>query len=225
MKKPKWNAERAYEDLRRRIINFSLFPGARITEGELCTEYGISRTPIRAALQRLAVEGYLTIRPKQGCFIRQIDISELAHYYDVRISLEVTAVELAGANMTQAELSALAADWNPETMPQGSLVTDALKDAEEEFHVRLAEGSGNPILAGYLRDINDHIRIIRRLGWPDHESVVDTYRDHHQLCQHLLAGEVEEAKQLMIQHIKESQGRARQVTLAQLADHRDSVVS
>lgn len=214
---PRWNADRIYEELRQHIIEFQLAPGTRVTEGEFCTRYGVSRTPVRAALQRLAVEGYLTIRPKQGCFIRPIDIRELAHYYDVRTSLEVTAIEMAARHMPRAALEQLAAAWDPVTQPQGRTVSEALKAAEEAFHLRLAEASGNPILVGYLRDINDHIRIIRRFGWPDDQSVTDTYRDHHRLCVLLLEGAVAEARSLMIRHIQDSQERARRVTLAQLA--------
>ena len=55
-----------YETLRQSIMNLELYPGSRVTETELAQHFGVSRTPVREALQRLAVEGYLTIRPKHG---------------------------------------------------------------------------------------------------------------------------------------------------------------
>lgn len=66
------------------------------------------RTPIRAALQRLEAEGYVTVLPKQGCFIRNVDIDTLAQYYTIRIKLELLSLELAATYMPEQELSLLA---------------------------------------------------------------------------------------------------------------------
>ena len=78
-----------YERLRRAIMDFELAPGARITETELAETFGISRTPVREALHRLENEGLISIRPKQGCFVRDVDIHQISNYYDIRIALEV----------------------------------------------------------------------------------------------------------------------------------------
>ncbi len=84
-----------YRQLKDMILSFVLYPGARVTENELALRFGVSRTPVREALQRLAAEGYVTIRPKQGCFVTDIDIERINHYYDVRIALELRGLELA----------------------------------------------------------------------------------------------------------------------------------
>lgn len=114
-----WVADRIYESLRHSIMNFELYPGSRVTETELAQRFEVSRTPIREALQRLAVEGYLTIRPKHGCYIRNLDVFELAEYYDVRVGLEVEAVELMGRRIPYRDLAALAEDWNPAHLKYG----------------------------------------------------------------------------------------------------------
>ena len=160
-----WVADRVYQTLRRSIMNFELYPGTRVTETELAQRFGVSRTPIREALQRLSVEGYLTIRPKHGCYIRSLDVFELAEYYDVRVALEVEAIELMGRRIPYRDL---AHAWDPQRLQFRDRGTDKLKDAEENFHVRLAELSGNPILLKYLKDVNNHIRILRWLGLLHH---------------------------------------------------------
>lgn len=215
-----WVADRIYESLRHSIMNFELYPGSRVTETELAQRFEVSRTPIREALQRLAVEGYLTIRPKHGCYIRNLDVFELAEYYDVRVGLEVEAVELMGRRIPYRDLAALAEDWNPAHLKYGDEGTDALKDAEEDFHIRLAELSGNPILVQYLRDVNNHIRILRRLGFPDRDAVISTYQEHYEICQSILANDIPEACRLLRTHIHASQAKGREVTLAQLEIHR-----
>jgi len=215
-----WVADRIYESLRHSIMNFELYPGSRVTETELAQRFEVSRTPIREALQRLAVEGYLIIRPKHGCYIRNLDVFELAEYYDVRVGLEVEAIELMGRRIPYREVAALAEDWDPARLKYGDEGTEALKDAEEDFHIRLAALSGNPILVQYLQDVNNHIRILRRLGFPDRDAVISTYQEHYEICQSILAADLPEACRLIRTHIHASQAKGREVTLAQLEIHR-----
>ena len=84
-----------YEGLKEMLLSFDLYPGTRVTETELADFFGVSRTPVREALQKLEVEGYLSVRPKQGVFIRELNIEELSEYYKLRVALELLAVESA----------------------------------------------------------------------------------------------------------------------------------
>jgi DNA-binding GntR family transcriptional regulator len=209
-----------YRQLKEMILSFALYPGARVTETELAEHFGVSRTPVREALQRLAAEGYLSIRAKQGCFIRDIDIEEINQYYEVRIALEMRALELAGRVMSLRELNRLAAIWNPERMPRRAPAVATMVTRDEGFHLALAAGTGNAILAGYLKDVNDHIHIVRRLDFTDDGRIEPTYREHHEVLQRLLKQDVEGAKELLEQHIRRSADVAKAITLTQLASQR-----
>ena len=77
---PRLGARDVYHRIREMILSFELYPGTRVTETELADLFGVSRTPVREALQKLEVEGFLTIRAKQGCFIRDLDNDELSEY-------------------------------------------------------------------------------------------------------------------------------------------------
>jgi len=212
----KWTADKIYKNLLKRIMNLDIYPGSRLTETELSQEYQVSRTPIREALQHLSVKGYVTIKPKNGCYVRRLDLFELAEYYDIRVALELEALELLCKSVPYAEINALAEKWDPELMGFGSTSTEALKDAEETFHIELAALSGNQTLVRYLQDVNNNLRIIRRLGFPDDESVYETYLDHHQICLSILNDDFTEARQQLRKHIHISQAKGRQVTLSQL---------
>jgi len=205
-----------YERLRRAIMDFELAPGARITETELAESFGISRTPVREALHRLENDGLISIRPKQGCFVRDVDIHQISNYYDVRIALEVMAVELACKNMPDEVIAQLSDTWNPAKRPKRFKNPDEIKVLEEVFHAMIAEYSGNPVLASYLKDVNDHIRSVRRLGFPDVKSIVETYEEHYRICTLLKKRDARAAREEMIRHIRKSQGIARSVTLSQL---------
>lgn len=213
--KPMPSQPSLYEALRQKILDFEIYPGTRITETALAEQYGVSRTPVRAALQRLEVEGLITIMPKQGCFVRSVDIEQISQYYDVRIYLEAAAIELACDNMSREELEVLAELWNPANVKK-NVNMEEIKTLEEAFHVSIAVGSGNPVLVDYLRDINSHIRMLRRLGFPDRKAVLETFEEHYELIQLILKKDVKRAKKMMTEHIRKSQAIARSVTLTQL---------
>jgi len=220
MKDQKSSSQGVYQDLRKKILDFDIEPGTRFTEHELAAEYGVSRTPIRAALQRLEVEGLVRILPKQGCFVRSLDIDRISDFYDARIALEAAAVEIACEKMPREWLQELLDIWNPEHYRDGDFSDlEEIKELEEAFHVALAEGGGNTVLAQYLRDINDNIRSIRRMGFPDEKSIIETFEEHHMLCQLIMEGKKARARKMIIEHIRKSQNIARNITLSQLSRH------
>jgi DNA-binding GntR family transcriptional regulator len=219
-RKKRISALQIYQDLRQRIMDFDLFPGTRVTETEIAESFNVSRTPAREALQRLEMEGLLTIRPKQGCFVRPVDIQTISDYYDVRVALEAAAIELACENMADEQIEELLEFWNPKNCTMQFDYPGQIQEVEEAFHIAIAEASGNVVLSSYIKDVNDHIRIIRRLGFPDAQSIRETYEEHYSLCQLLKTRDAKKAKQDMIKHIRKSQGIARSVTLSQLQQHR-----
>lgn len=220
MRKKRLTTREIYQDLWQKITSFDLFPGSRVTETELALAYKTSRTPIREALKRLEVEGLVTIRPKQGCFVREVDIARVSDYYSVRVALEAMTVELATEHMSDDELQTLADVWDPKNAEQHLNDPEYIKQFEESFHVVIARGSGNPVLLEYLEDVNNRIRPIRAIGFPDSKSITDTYVEHYEIIRFIQQRDAEKAKQAMIDHIRKSQGIARSVTLSQLEQYR-----
>ncbi|MBI1423245.1 MAG: FCD domain-containing protein [Gammaproteobacteria bacterium] len=220
MRKKRLTTREIYQDLWQKIINFDLFPGSRVTEMELAEEYKTSRTPIREALKRLEVEGLITVRPKQGCYVRQVDIDLVSDYYTVRVALEAMTVELAIENMSDEELKAFADEWNPRNYKKHRSDPEYIKQFEERFHIVIAEGSRNPALLQYLEDVNNRIRPIRALGFPDDKSIKDTYEEHFEIITLIQNRDVARAREAMIAHIRKSQKVARSVTLSQLEQYR-----
>jgi DNA-binding GntR family transcriptional regulator len=214
------SAKQVYQELRQMILEFELYPGSRVTETELAEIFNVSRTPIREAVQRLEAEGYLTVRPKQGCFIRELDLEQLMHFYEVRIALEKLSVDNACIFMKEAQLQHLAEAWDPKIQRGRTDESEAMEALDESFHIRLAEGGGNRALADYLRDVNNHIRVIRRLDFTEGARIDQTYEEHYEICQLLLKRDAAAAKEAMVRHIKRSEEFAKTLTLTQLAQKR-----
>ena len=97
--KPK--AEQAYDYLRDAVISMRLEPNSIIAEKELCAELGISRTPLREAVLRLAQEGLVTVVPGDGTFVSRISLRGVLQGYLVRSSIELRMVRLAARNYSE----------------------------------------------------------------------------------------------------------------------------
>ncbi len=96
--------ERAYQHIRAKLLRGGLASGERLSEEALAAEIGISRTPVREALNRLATEGLATQLPHYGVFVRTFHRDELADLYDLRILLESHAARLAAERRTEKQL-------------------------------------------------------------------------------------------------------------------------
>jgi DNA-binding GntR family transcriptional regulator len=215
------SSEAVYLKLKAMIDHLELFPGTRITETEIATMLSVSRTPIREAFQRLHLEGQLDIIPRQGCFVRNIDIDLINDFYDTRIILENRSVELACDFMPVGLLNTMLGEWNPDKLTDDyDMHIQTIRDQEEEFHINMAAASGNPILGRYLEDVNRNIRVVRWLGFPDMEAIRDTYEEHYELCQIVQSGNKRLAMSAMKKHIQKSQKLSKKVTLQQLAEKR-----
>lgn len=93
-----------YEKLKYDIIHLHLFPGEKLSEASLAQRYGVSRAPIRSALNRLKEEGLIDIRPQSGSIVSPISIGRALSIIDVRLLLEPYAVKLAIPNLTEGDL-------------------------------------------------------------------------------------------------------------------------
>src|SRR5262245_11966916 len=80
--------EHAYADLKQRILSGTIAPGSILAERQLAADLGMSKTPVRAALERLEHEGFITVSPQQGILVRDLSIHEIADQYEIRVALE-----------------------------------------------------------------------------------------------------------------------------------------
>jgi DNA-binding GntR family transcriptional regulator len=216
-------AQRVYGELRGMILDLKIQPNTRLTETELASHFKVSRTPIREALKRLETEGLVTIKSKQGCFVRPIDLDELTEYYEIRISLEMLSLEIACAKMPDREIRKLCQIWETKPANISSTETEKIANLDEAFHIALAQGGGNKALARMLGDLNNRIRIVRRLDFTNEERIEKTYIEHYGILQRLLERDLKGAKTKMLRHIRKSEEFTKNLTLIHLGMRRNQV--
>ncbi|HZH55942.1 MAG TPA: GntR family transcriptional regulator, partial [Burkholderiaceae bacterium] len=129
--------ERLYLELRDRAMRYDFRPGTRINEQALGRELGVSRAPLREALNRLEAEGLLTFVMNKGFFRKNISVDEVLDLYQVRIALERRAVFLALRRATDNEIQAVQEYWSSVMANSSGMTSADLLIADEEFHRRL----------------------------------------------------------------------------------------
>ncbi len=192
---------RVYDEMRRMAIGYDFKPNERINEMELAARFGVSRTPVREALNRLVIEGLMTFQPNRGFFCRGFDAEEIVHLSEVRAMLEEHAVRLAAANATEGSLRGLADWWQLSSARADALSSRDLTDMDEEFHRRIAGLSGNPELSKMLESINTCIRFVREIEVEASRRLSTTYEEHRAIAAALGVRDGEQAARLMREHI------------------------
>ncbi|MGY1690281.1 GntR family transcriptional regulator [Geodermatophilus sp. SYSU D01105] len=211
------SAERALATLRDMIMGGDLSPGARLGEVELADRLGVSRTPVREALSRLAAEGLVQVVPNRGARVATWTVTELEGVFDLRSSLEpqLTAHAVPNATPTDVEeLDALATRMHEVGSPGPQQDLDALVPLNRAFHDRLVVLAAHPTLAAALAAAI-HPPIVRRnfLTY-DEASLRRSLAHHSEIVAALRAGDPDWARAVMTSHI--ANARAVMVRAARL---------
>lgn len=148
--------DRTYRLLRAQVLDGTLPPGAMALEGELAAALGVSRTPVRQAMVRLADEGLIDLRPRHGMRVRPISSPDMAEIYEVLVALESAAARLCAERGLEpaalASLDAVLAAMDA-ALAAGDLRGWAAADAD--FHRQLVVASGNQRLAATVSGLAD----------------------------------------------------------------------
>jgi DNA-binding GntR family transcriptional regulator len=208
-------SDTVYSRVKQDIFDFRILPGDRLTETELAETLKVSRTPIRQALHRLEQEGYLKLAFRNGWNVLPFDFHRFEQLYDLRIILELAAVQQICTAEAAADLTALAAIW---LVPESERLRDArvVSENDEAFHHGLVVATGNAEIARVHRDITEKIRIIRRLDFTKGERINATYDEHAQILRLLAHRKAAQAAILLRSHITASKAEVRKITLHML---------
>ena len=201
----------AYKTIKDSIWDGHLDEGARLTEERLSRQLGISKSPIREALNRLETEGLIRIEPRRGAYLRTFSIKEIDDLYGIREALEVHAV--ATVKVTPELTQRL---WDSvERLKQYRELNDKFRHLEEavNFHTILASGTGNEQLAKILDNLHQQVWLFRRKTYDASKS--SAYAAHRAIVSSLVKGDKAEAQCLMHEHVSS----VRRKLLAQLRSH------
>jgi DNA-binding GntR family transcriptional regulator len=194
-------AERAYVELRDRIVTLRLGPGTVLREDELMREMAIGRTPLREAVKRLALENLVAVQPRRGTFVSAVEAADIVNISEVRAELEGYAAELAALRMdgrARAAAEALLDEIEEVTEPHDQ---EWLMRFDERIHRFTWEATGNPYLVQTLERYFTHSLRIWYLVLDRVPGLGHAVHDQAHLLEALLERDGARARAVMREHV------------------------
>ncbi|WP_289041182.1 GntR family transcriptional regulator [uncultured Zobellia sp.] len=202
-------SDQAYNMVRAMIISKELKPGQKIVQDKLAEDLGISRTPLRTALQMLEGEGLIDSVPRRGVIVKEFSDYEIVEIYECRAALEGVAIRLFTERATVGEIASLKSMFKP--FLQGEIDLEEYKRVDAEFHVAIMKGSKNEYLHRLFRQGNLLVSMdaIGLLRFPDetlaeHMNIIDAIEKRDaDLAESLAKLHLNKTKELILKRINE----------------------
>lgn len=191
----------AYDELRARIVDGRLVPGARVGQAELADALGISRGSVREALRRLAGDGLVEFEVNRGFFVADVGLGRVLERLEARLLLEPAVARLAAERRSDDDLDALRRAVEAE---RSARTAAAAHDASRAFHAALHAATGNDALSRifdslWIADVGRRLLASRR-AQPDWQAA--DVAEHEELLEAVEAGDGERAEALMRAHVE-----------------------
>ncbi|MCM2251485.1 MAG: GntR family transcriptional regulator [Ramlibacter sp.] len=201
-------AQNVTQTLRNWILHGQTRPGERLEEVSLAEQLGVSRTPVRAALNTLAAEGLINHQPKRGYLVRRFVLDEIVAAYEVRSVLEGLACRSAALRgLTEEQTRTLESGLaeGDRILGCGQLRPEdheAYQEMNVTIHDTLIEASGNPWVTRFAEQAqNIPFASDRIILWVDHATILRSHGDHHRIAEAVIARDAVRAEQLMREHV------------------------
>jgi DNA-binding GntR family transcriptional regulator len=194
-------ADQVYSNLKLLILSGALRSGERIPEEQLAQQFGVSRTPIREALKRLAEYGLVTLRPRMNATVTSLTRQEADDIARVRLALETLALDSCREDRIDPladELQRLAAEFRA-LLAAGERAKAFEKDSE--FHIALIEGAGNGVLTETYSRLDARIQLLRITQQLTAEELLPYAAQHLELILGIRGKDREKTRLLLERHI------------------------
>lgn len=196
---PANNADRrqvVYQKIRDAIVAGLIRPGEKLSEVELADKLAVSRTPVREAIRQLTQSGLVELIPRKGAYVRRLTAEDISDFYDVRLALELLAIERLCSKAPPEELRRFREIFS--SFSDGDPMEFVKLDTE--FHSALCEAAGNRFLMTIFNNLYDLLQLYR------HYSVVglplkSLASEHVEIIDAILECDEERAKTAMRSHL------------------------
>jgi DNA-binding GntR family transcriptional regulator len=202
-------SDRAYSALRDDIVSWRLAPGTPLSEIELAERLGVSRTPLRSALARLALEGLVdTSRGRTGV-VPDVSARSVAELFELREALETHAARLAARRRDPAVFAALAGAFAHAAQTLAAEGVDAYYAVVTDFDRAVDAAIANPSLVGALEGVRTHLVRARRIAAANPTRLLRAAEEHRLICEAIRDGDESLAAAATAVHLRVSAAEIR----------------
>ena len=195
---------RIVETLKRDLINGTLAPDTLMVEAQIGARFGVSKTPAREALLRLSEMGFVTVIPGKGYTVTKLSWQQIKDLFEVRLLLECSAIELAVARTTAADIEELK---TVAILPrQPSMTVEGLLDANLKFHGAIWKATRNSRLVQIVSDVMDDLMRAMHAAMLS-EDTDEMVKQHLKLVTLIAKKQAAEAHAAMAEHVDATRRR------------------
>jgi DNA-binding GntR family transcriptional regulator len=199
-------ADLVHHRLRQEIVTLRSPPGAAINEKEIAAAHGVSRTPVREALLRLADEGLVEITPKSGTRVARIPVVALADAMCAREAIELMLVRKAALRARPSDITAMRAILQRQHECLDARGAAGFHDADEALHFAIAEAAGRPGVWAMVLQIKVQLDRLRRLTLPNFDWLRHVVHEHEAVVEGIASGDPDRAAAAMQAHFHSLKG-------------------
>ena len=191
----------AYEQIWKQLVFSDERKEQRLSDVVLAEKLGVSRTPVRQALERLVQDGLVRADPRRGFWVRIFTAQDIEEIYDLRGALEVLALRLAAPRLDPANLRAQLDLLHKVRAQLDRRPISLFLQRDFDFHTTIIRASGNSRLIHYLSTLRSQFSIfqIKDVWYP--RRMEDSLDEHEKILTALLEGDIERAAQALAEHI------------------------
>ena len=199
-------ADIVHRRLRQEIVTLVWPPGSPISELEIAAAHGVSRTPVREALLRLAEEGLVEITPKSGTRVARIPVVALGDAMCAREALELMLARKAAARARPSDVTAMRAIVQRQHECVDARDAAGFHENDEALHFAIAEAAGHPGVWAMVLQIKVQLDRLRRLTLPNFDWLRHVIREHEQVVEGIASGDPDRAAAAMQTHFHSLEG-------------------
>jgi DNA-binding GntR family transcriptional regulator len=194
-------SDSAFEHLREAIVGLELPPGSALSDRELCETLGMSRTPVREALLRLASLGLVEIRPQAGTFVSRIRMKEVLEANFIRRELEGACAREAAKLITDSQRNELMFLIDQQKLDHSAQNLKVFSRLDIEFHSAIHTIAGNAMCRTIIRDVRMFVDRLRNLSLHRPTDLPEIVADHLAIATAMAKGDPDGAERAMNRHM------------------------
>lgn len=199
---PRTRVQQIRDELEDDIVNGRLQPGEQVQVEGLATRFGVSRTPVREALQQLETSGLVEVLPKRGTYVTRIGLTELVQMFEVMAELEALCARLAARRAPDRTVADIEQAMRAcETVATTTQDANAYYYANEDFHRLIYDACGNPFLVQQTLALKNRLKPYRRMQLQIRDRMAQSQQEHRQILAAIAQGDPDAAAQAARAHV------------------------
>ncbi|MBN9522884.1 GntR family transcriptional regulator [bacterium] len=199
--------DQAYDRIKQRLLDDDYPPGTFLSERQLAETLGMSKTPVKAALERLESEGFIAVSPQQGIVVRELSVGEIADQYEIRLALESYTVRTLAGRLGPDQAARVRANLAAQAKLRGTGDVTRWVELDAEFHTLFAEFLANREILRVIRQLREKMRrVVTQVFRLCPARTETSYEEHAAIAAAVLGGDGVRAAELIVRHLELGKG-------------------